>query len=299
MEVEHLAPTDQLVYLNEEIYPILDTLESPMIVIGGQAVAYWLAYYGIDQDLEEHIGLQATSYDIDYCGKKEDFQKLTSIWGVDFETPDIDHNTPELGRSILLNSMKEIKDHKGSLYLDFFEYLFHSKQEPNVVDLLQLPAGFSKIDFENNRLEQHTVEFLFPEQFNLEPHSKLRILNPIGCLKSRMKNLFELSHTKNPEVELVRIKLLLPAIEMFLTEQLQEKGYREFRKPFDLLMQIAKTKQGFKLDVDHQVSLAGFINHFADVQGERLPKELLSKEIPRWMEGYDKRRKGLYIAAMG
>ncbi len=282
-----LSPLDQLIFLNKQAYPVLDKLAKPLIVIGGQAINYWLTYYNVIEKLTEEEELTATSYDIDYCGQLDDFLKCAESWNVQFDKPNIDDNSPELGHSLLLNiDTNQIKEEDGALFVDFFEYLFNEKEEPNVVDLLPIPIGFKSIDFKSSRLIQHTIPFQFPDTIDLEPHPNLLILNPIGCLKSRIQNLFELRAVKNPKVELMRIKLLSFPVEYFISEQLEYSGYRKTRPFIQLLMTMAKTRIGFDLAIKHGVDLSLWLSHIIEKNKEYFPTQFLEKEFPYWLTGY-------------
>ncbi len=288
LRMQALVPTDQLFELNREIYPILETLAHPLIVVGGQAVSYWLAYYDIEDKLTDEQRLQATSVDIDYCGTKHDFEKCSETWNVDFEIPSIGDATPEIGHSILRDRITQnIKEHDGALFVDIIEWEEHHKQAPNVVDILRTPAGFSNIDFENKRLLQHSSLFEFPTEFGLDLHEKLRILNPIGCLKSRLLNYWLLSKVKNPAKEVARIKLIIMPIIYFLTEQLHENGYRETRKYIDLYMILIKSQASMKLFISEGVDLSIGLSYFVEENKEALPSDFVDIEFALWKSGVE------------
>lgn len=286
--MQALVPTDQLFELNREIYPILDTFAHPLIVVGGQAVSYWLAYYDIEDTLTDEQRLQATSVDIDYCGTKQDFEKCSDTWNVDFDIPSISDATPEIGHSILRDKItKNIKEHNGALFVDIIAWQEYHNQIPNVVDILRTPAGFRNIDFENKRLQQHSSPFEFPSEFKLELHEKLRILNPIGCLKSRLSNYRLLSGVKNPTKEVARIKLLIEPIIYFLTDQLHENGYRETRKYLDLYMILIESQASMKLLIFEGVNLLIGFSYFVKENTGILPSKFVDTEFARWKSGVE------------
>jgi hypothetical protein len=288
--MQALVPTDQLFELNREIYPILGTFSHPLIVVGGQAVSYWLAYYDIDNTLTDEQRLQATSVDIDYCGTKQDFERCSDIWNVAFDIPVISEATPEIGHSVLRDKITQnIKEHNGALFVDIIEWEEHHKPAPNVVDILRTPAGFEYIDFQNKRLLQHSSLFEFPSEFELKLHPKLRILNPIGCLKSRLLNYWLLSRVKNPSKEVARIKLLITPVIYFLTEQLNENGYREIRKYLDLYMILIKSQASMKLLISEGVDLLIGFSFFVEENKAILPPNFVENEFVRWKSGVEKK----------
>ncbi|ENM5844836.1 hypothetical protein NTH33_000759 [Vibrio mimicus] len=285
-----LVPTDQLFELNREIYPILDSFSHPLIVVGGQAVSYWLAYYDISDTLTDEQRLYATSVDIDYCGTKQDFAKCSDAWNVHFNIPSISDATPEIGHSILRDKITQnIKEHDGALFLDIIEWEESHTESPNVVDILKTPAGFDSIDFENKRLEQHSSIFEFPKEFQLAPHPKLRILNPIGCLKSRLLNYLLLPRVKMPIKEVGRIKLLISPVIIFLTEHLIENGYRSTRKYIDLYMNLVKSKASMKLLTLEGVDLSIGLAFFVEKNSHLLPPSFIDNEFKLWRSGLDKK----------
>ncbi|EJL6336669.1 hypothetical protein NMR29_000184 [Vibrio cholerae] len=283
-----LVPVDQLFELNREIYPFLDSFSNPLIVVGGQAVSYWLAYYDIDGLLTDEQRLHATSVDIDYCGLKQDFIRCSDIWNVHFEMPSISDATPEIGHSILLDKITHnIKEHDGALFLDIIEWQDSHKKSPNVVDILSEPAGFHSIDFKNKRLEQHCSLFEFPEVFELCPHPNLRILNPLGCLKSRLLNYLLLPRVKRPTKEVERIKLLISPVIKFLTDYLAENGYRSTRKYIDLYMLLVKSKASMKLLTLESIDLSIGFAYFVEKNSAMLPSSFIDNEYKLWKSGLD------------
>ncbi|MEZ8080961.1 hypothetical protein [Enterovibrio norvegicus] len=253
-------------------------------------MSYWLAYYDMEDSLTDKQRLQATSADIDYCGTKQDFERCSETWNVKFDIPSMSDATPEIGHSVLRDKItSEVKEHNGSLFVDIIAWEENKSPEPNVVDVLRLPAGFDRIDFENKRLEQHSSLFEFPPEFELKLHSKLRILNPIGCLKSRLLNYQLLSRVKDPTREVTRIKLLVQPVLYFLTEQLIDNGYREARKYIELYMILIKSFASMKLLVSEGVDLSLGISFFVEENKDRLPYDFVINEFPRWKSGLEEK----------
>jgi len=289
-EQTYLAPIDQLYELNSEIYDIADTFPSPLIVVGGQAVNYWLNFFNITESLSNEELLTATSVDIDYCGKKDVFKACASSWDVKFNIPDINSATPEIGNSVLKNAITdEIKSSDGALFIDISDLAEHNTLSPNIVDFLPVPAGFKKLDFEHSRLIQHTSMFKFPSAFNHTSHPNLRILNPIGCLKSRMLNLKILKRVKDPKVEVARIKLLIIPIGYFLQLSLIQHGYRPTRKYIKLLMILTKSKQGINLRIIHGVDLSIILLNLVENHKDHLPNGFCDTEFPDWIKSVDEK----------
>lgn len=284
----HLSPLDQLFLLNKEIYDQLDALEKPIIVVGGQAVSYWLEYYSQLHTITDIDRAQATSVDVDYCGTKGDFLILTDKWKVTFNIAPMEHSTPEIGNSVLKDRYTDkIKETDGLMFVDIGAWVEERGEEPNQVDLLELPMGFKNIDFQCKRLKQHTTHFEFPDEFELVPNDNLLILNPIGCIKSRMLNYKFLKRVKDPTRELERIRLLIPSVALFLQISLMDDGYKQTRKYIDLLMILAKSSLGMDIRYHQGIDLSAILDFLAHAQNERLPKEFINTELPKWRAGIE------------
>lgn len=286
----HLSPLDQLFYLNKEIYGQLNKLEKPIIVVGGQAVSYWIEYFSSLYTVTDVDRAQATSVDVDYCGARDDFLVLTDKWKVNFNIAPMEHSTPEIGNSILRDrNTEKIKETEGLMFVDIGAWVENQGEEPNQVDLLELPMGFKGIDFQYKRLQQHTVKFEFPDEFQLEPNENLLILNPIGCMKSRMLNYKFLKRVKDPVREIERIKLLIPPVALFLQASLIDNGYKETRKYIDLLMILAKSALGMEIRYYQGIDLSGILDFLADAQRSLLPIQFINDELPQWRAGVERK----------
>jgi len=62
--IKYLNPIDQLFELNREVIPSLEKFEHPIIVVGGQALFYWIDYY-LEQKFKTDIFRTARKY-MDY-----------------------------------------------------------------------------------------------------------------------------------------------------------------------------------------------------------------------------------------
>ncbi|MDC5808116.1 hypothetical protein OPW36_06310 [Vibrio europaeus] len=285
---DYLAPIDQLFYLCKEIYDEIDHLSKPFIVIGGQAVSYWLEYFDLDQRLTSAQRAQATSIDIDFCGNNEDFQLISDKWEVLIRRPTIDDATPEQGVCLLRHrETHEIKSIDGLFYLDIGELFNNNQHQPNQVDFLSLPNGFEIQDFENRKLVQHTEMLEFPPEFELASRENLLVLNPIGCIKSRMYNYYRLKAVRDPELELARIKLLLAPLSLYLQKSLLENGFKATQPYIKLAMQLAKSRLGVEIAVNHGIDISQAISHFVEEQQSTLPEKFLTHQFANWKQGLD------------
>jgi hypothetical protein len=84
-----------------------------------------------------------------------------------------------------------------------------------MVDIIDFPMGFKHNDFtDSKKAELYTECFEFPIDWQCPSHPKLRILNPISCLKSRLSNISV--KIKDIQIEKERVKAIRVPIHAFL-----------------------------------------------------------------------------------
>ncbi len=96
-----LKPLEQLFQLNREAYTKLDELSKPLIVVGGQAIGYWLKYYADMLDIRPEYTEAIYSVDIDYAAKLKDIQLINDEWNSQFLPTPEDHPPPSLAVIVL------------------------------------------------------------------------------------------------------------------------------------------------------------------------------------------------------
>jgi len=269
-----LYPLDQLNQLNREVYVKLNDIERPLIVVGGQAVSYWLHYYFISEPE------QVRSVDIDYVAKLSDIRQLNQVWNTQLQEAD-NHPPPSLAVVLLENNIShEIKQIEGALFIDIDKYA-KNEIKPNLVDFIDRPKGFLSEDINTEKgLALHTVCFRFPPDYHLDPHRNLRILTPIACLKSRLAN-----HEKPPikplQLERIRIRALMRPIVYYIQNQLNEIGFRRLKAQIDLLSALIASPESIRLSVEHDIHLLEILEFFIDNKIEGLPEKFIAQELPR------------------
>lgn len=292
MQKNYLKPLDQLFSLNAEIHPELDKYSGPIIVVGGQAVAYWLNYYSdiIKPTLDSERASQ--SVDIDYAAYSADVQDMADCWNVIVSYAK-DHPPPSIALMKLEDSNKVIKQNlDGFLFIDIDELDYKDIIKSNLVDIIDRPAGFpSNLLSSKKDLRLFTAEFQFPLNFGLSPHSKLRILSPLGCIKSRIANLFQTQ--KNKDIEVARIKLLREPLAYYLQDFAAENGFKEFKVHLDSFKDLILSDNGCKLYTIHDVNLIE-VYKFLATKTPNMPNLFIEKELPsvllKMNEKYKKRK---------
>ncbi len=273
--IQFLSPLEQLYELNREIYTQLDDIQYPLIVVGGQAIHYWLDYYEI---IEPKIQ-QIYSVDIDYVAKLDDIRQLNQKWKSQLSEAS-DNPPPSLALILLENDLHQIKQIDGALFIDIDKF---SKNEikPNLIDFIDRPKGFSVKDLDIEKgLTIHTVPFKFPPEFNLEPHQNLRILTPIACLKSRLAN-YKKPPIKPPKLERMRIQALMNPISYYLQDQLEEIGFRNLKKQINLLIELIETPESIELSIKYNIHLLEILNFLKTSEIEGLPEDFVNQELTK------------------
>jgi len=263
--------------LNRELIPLLDEFESLIIVVGGQALYYWIDYYYDFHDKTHDE--QIESVDIDYVAKLNDARKLPKIWNVDVYNEAKDSPPPSLA-TILLRNKDEIKNKDGSFFIDTDEYLRKNELKPNIVDIIDRPTGFSHRDFtDNKKIELNTECFEYPKKWQCPSNPKLRILNPVSCLKSRLSNIS--AKIKDIQTEKERIKAIRVPIHAFLEQKFKTNEFRAAKKYMDYFLEVIESSDGLKMETLHAVSLLNIVKSLKDdvLNKLRLPEKYLSLDL--------------------
>ena len=112
----------------------------------------------------------------------------------------------------------------------------------NVVDIIDKPAGFERVDFLGSQLNFFTTPFYVEATGPGIPEmsEKVRVLNPIACMRSRFSNLILLR--RNPEIEVARINALKIPCYFFLIDTFDVEPFRAAREMYMELWQLAENE---------------------------------------------------------
>ncbi|HHD7473764.1 TPA: hypothetical protein ACOVJJ_005467 [Klebsiella oxytoca] len=238
MSVQDVIPPYEQVYLlNQQLICNADQFKHAVITVGGQAVQYWISYYHAqygDRLPDERL---TTSVDCDYSARKDDIAAIAKALSVK-KWENKDGQPPSLAQFMLIDQdTNDIKRDAGRLFA-----VPDAPDEPNVVDIIDRPGGFDRSDFLGDKLNLHTAPFYVEATGPGMPEmsEKVRVLNPIACMRSRFSNLIDLRRA--PEIEIARINALKVPCYFFLIEQFDIAGYRTARKMFMELWQLANNE---------------------------------------------------------
>jgi hypothetical protein len=290
MDADVFNPLDQLHALNAQLYPILDELTQPIIVVGGQSVSYWIDYFR--EEIGAEVQPRAASVDIDYVAKKFDAEQLCDQWNVGITVAGGQVPPPSVAIALLIDKDNEkIKEVDGLQFIDVDTYNDDGELKPNVVDFIDAPSGFAIADLQNPvKRALYTTCYQFNIDTGIQSHENLLILSPIGCLISRISNIF--LTPKNKEIEIVCIKDLLYPLYYYIQEISHDYNFRYTKDRIDLLKKYLLRDHAVLLFTHYDVDLRPvFFESMAKCPG--LPKNFYDKEMPRIVDTindkYDRR----------
>ena len=284
-ENEAIPPFEQAYLLNTQLIASGDQLRDAVITVGGQAVQYWVSYFHDQYGEELPDERLVTSIDVDYSANKHDVNAIAHALHVDVSLND-KGNPPSVARFLLIDSKtKEIKQVDGRYFSD--------PEDPeiaNTVDVIDWPAGFELGDFSDKKLLLNTEPFLIALGDTEEPvmHDKVRVLNPIACIKSRFANLKILRRRR--DVELARINALKIPCFFFILEMFDQRPFREARDHFMNLYALAWDEKYLPFqtathDAKHNISLLAILEKVheylvAHIDDFDVPEDFVHKDLP-------------------
>jgi hypothetical protein len=195
---------------------IAQTRSENTVLIGGQAVAFWIRYFGIDSRLAALTG------DIDYLGTKTEAKRVSDKLKIrhSFKAATLDDHTPN--SAVLAVEME-------------------GYEEPVLIDFLASVMGL-----ESGEIEKSAVTIEFEGQ-------ELRVLHPLHLLRSKIWNLYRLDGKRTPEgIEQARLAIEIAAT--FIEHQLANMTQRELLNAIETIGKFAATTparfaaERFKLD---------------------------------------------------
>lgn len=241
---EVIPPYEQIYLLNQQLIRNADQLKHAVVTVGGQAVQYWISFYHEqyrDKLPDERL---TTSVDCDYSARQEDIAAIAKTLNVQ-SWVNKDGQPPSIAQFMLIDQdTHDIKRDDGRLFA-----VPDAPHEANVVDIIDRPGGFDRSDFIGEKLYLHTspfyVEATGPD--TPEMHEKVRVLNPVACVRSRFSNLTMLRRV--PEIEIARINALKIPCYYFLLEQFDEQPFKFARQVFMELWQVANEESYLRQQV--------------------------------------------------
>lgn len=274
--MNNLHPLEQLEILNREISNV--NLSHPIIVVGGQAVAYWIWKY---QNMFKHEVLsdkRLFSYDIDYTCFVDDIRLLSEAWNIPYYL-NKNGQPPSIG--ILLT-----KDKNGKIKQYDNKYFYNENiKDANIIDIIDSPAGFDKKYLYNN------INMLCEPYFR--NNQNIVILNPIACLRARLFNIYGNVKRSSINLEIERIRSLNVTILCFLVNKISTNDSKLVFKYFNLFKETILNSQVSKIDAKYDLYLRSVLNYFIRHKASFINKDnedFFNKFLPYSLNSYDKLR---------
>jgi len=235
MPVQDVIPSyEQMYLLNQQLICSADQFQYAVITVGGQAVQYWISYYHAHYGNRLPDERLVTSVDCDYSARKDDIAAIARTLNVK-TWQNKDGQPPSLAQFMLIDQdTRDIKEEDGRIFANP-----NDPEEANTVDIIDRPGGFERSDFMGDKLYLNTTPFYVEATGPGMPEmsEKVRVLNPVACMRSRFSNLIDLR--RDPEIEIARINALKIPCYFFLIEQFDVEPFRIARKIFMEFWQLA------------------------------------------------------------
>ena len=235
---------------------ILDLAGSDMILVGGQALAFWAAYY--------HISAPAIAItkDVDLLGTKADVERLAR--GLDAEAV-FPHK-----RSMTMLVGQVLKDLPGGSYIN--------------IDVMFRVYG----DITTEAIAQRAV-------LAESPAGRFRIMHPLDVLQGRLENVYGLSD-KQDEHGVAQLQLAIDIVRKFVADiaSREAAGADNTSRPVALrhlqrIETLALSDAGRKVAKRYQVHVAdaielGPVAHIKSFMSKKLPQLLTLMSAARRAE---------------
>lgn len=274
--MNNLHPLEQLEILNREISNV--NLSHPIIVVGGQAVAYWIWKY---QNMFKHEVLsdkRLFSYDIDYTCFVDDIRLLSEAWNIPYYL-NKNGQPPSIGILLTKNKNGKIKQYDNKYFYN------ENIKDANIIDIIDSPAGFDKKYLYNN------INMLCEPYFR--NNQNIVILNPIACLRARLFNIYGNVKRSSINLEIERIRSLNVTILCFLVNKISTNDSKLVFKYFNLFKETILNSQVAKIDAKYDLYLRSVLNYFIRHKASFINKDnedFFNKFLPYSLNSYDKLR---------
>jgi hypothetical protein len=211
-------------YTAEEVWQLLGQLGgvAPQVVlVGGQALAFWAHYYRAKLPA---VLIPYVTLDVDFLGTSADAKAFADrVPGARLYVPSLDDHTPSSGRVVARNILGRTLE----------------------VDFLHSMAGLSEADVRRNAIEIQ------------DPSGKLlvRVMHPLYCLESRVKNLVLLP-AKRDRFGVAQAQLAVRVLRKHIARVANDaQGVRRALKLVERVGEIASSEPGKRCYVEHKVDV--------------------------------------------
>jgi hypothetical protein len=232
----------------EEARRILTELEdvlaaSEAVLIGGQAVAFWVSYF--EPSLDNLEASRVASNDLDFQGSKALLAQAAKLLGGEARIPSIDHFTPVVGIVTFLDS-------------DGYE---------RQLDLLDRPYGLQPADVADSAIP---LEISKPDGTIL----RLSVMHPERCMESRVQN----TALPNKQTELAsrQLRASIVCARAFSSELLNAGRTRDVLNLNERIFRFAEGDRSVRLALERDIEVFDAI-----LDDERLPEKFRTVRLPQ------------------
>ncbi len=242
-----MAPSGETHPDPELLARILELAGTQMILVGGQALAFWAAYYSVPAPPI------AITKDVDFVGTRADVERLA--YGLGGKA------TFRRRRDLTLLAGQIAKDLPGGDYIN--------------IDVLSRVYG-------NVSTENLTKRALVAES----PAGRFRVMHPLDVLQSRLENVYGLVE-KQDEHGIAQLQLAIAMVQAFLRDITSQEAERQDteKRPVSLrhlrrIETLALSDAGRKVARRYHVHVADAIDptpflHTESFAAKKLPQLLL------------------------
>lgn len=197
-------------FTTETLKQLLHAASENVVLVGGQALSFWVNFYSID--LSSHHIVGAISRDADFLGERKDVKHIAE--GVSGKTI----YPSERAMTVIAGQVVMRLDQNEYLNIDVIHRVVGI--DANAVRKRALPAEFDGVPF--------------------------RVMHPLDVLKSRIENIATLQDKQTPE-GITQAKLALQVANKFIkTIAGNVDGQKSALKAIEAIVNIAKSSAGCK-----------------------------------------------------
>jgi hypothetical protein len=242
-----LAPSGETPPGPELLARILELAGTEMILVGGQALAFWAAYYSVPAPSI------AVTKDVDFVGTRSDVERLARGLGA--------KATFRRQRDLTLLIGQIEKELPGGDYIN--------------IDVLSRVYG----DVSTESLQKRAIDAE-------SPAGRFRLMHPLDTLQGRLENLYGLVE-KQDEHGIAQLRLAIATVREFLRDIASQEAERQDagERPVSLrhlrrIETLARSDAGRKVTKRYSVHVADAIDplpflHLKMFAAKKLPELLL------------------------
>lgn len=242
-----MAPSGEALPNPEFLARILEVAGTGMILVGGQALAFWAAYY------EVPAPAIAVTKDVDFVGTRADAERLARGLGAKATFP--------RQRDLTLLTGQIEKDLPGGYY----------------INIEVLSGVYGQVDTESLGKRAIVAE---------GPAGRFRVMHPLDVLQGRLENVYGIVE-KQDEHGIAQLQLAVAMVRGFLKDIASQEAAKEdtVRRPVTLrhvrrIENLALSDAGRKVAKRYQVHVADAVDplpllHIESFRAKKLPQLLL------------------------